>query len=186
MDKVLVTGLLIIAAVTSVAVIIGSIGPTIGRGGQEAKESQLAAAKKIATSFTIIDVIPYIGGYPPPPAQAVGCSGAGHSCSIDVWMKNIGQAEIEPVSVLDISLLSSTGEYYRDNIARDANCSYVAGDPTWYALPCGKEIWLPNETLHLRLNGPRNLDRLSLGSHYTVYVITRNGVQEKFMFQVPQ
>ena len=64
MDKVLVTGLLIIAAVTSVAVIIGSIGPTIGRGGQEAKESQLAAAKKIATSFTIIDVIPYIGGYP--------------------------------------------------------------------------------------------------------------------------
>ena len=46
MDKVLVTGLLIIAAVTSVAVIIGSIGPTIGRSGQEAKESQLAAAKK--------------------------------------------------------------------------------------------------------------------------------------------
>ena len=109
MDKVLVTGLLIIAAVTSVAVIIGSIGPTIGRGGEEAKESQLAAAKKIATSFTIIDVIPSIGPYPRPPAPAVGCQGFGHSCSIDVWMKNIGQAEIEPVSDLDISLLSSTG-----------------------------------------------------------------------------
>jgi len=186
MDKVLVTGLLIIAAVTSVAVIIGSIGPTIGRGGQEAKESQLAAAKKIATSFTIIDVIPYIGGYPPPPAQAVGCRGAGHSCSIDVWMKNIGQAEIEPVSVLDISLLSSTGEYYRDNIARDLNCGYLAGDPTWFALPCGKEIWLPNETLHLRLNGPLARDRLPLGTHYTFYVTTRNGVQEKFLFQIPE
>jgi len=186
MDKVLITGLLIIAAVTSVAVLIGSIGPTIGRGGQEAKESQLAAAKKIATSFTIFDVIPSIGPYPPPPAQANACLGAGHSCSIDIWIKNIGQAEIEPVSGLDISLLSSTGEYYRDNIAGDANCSYGAGDPTWYALPCGKEIWLPNETLHLRLNGPRNLDRLSLGSHYTVSVTTRNGIQEKFMFQVPQ
>ena len=77
MDKVLVTGLLIIAAVTSVAVIIGSIGPTIGRSGQEAKESQLAAAKKIETNFTIIDVIPYIGDYPPPPAQAVGCQETG-------------------------------------------------------------------------------------------------------------
>jgi hypothetical protein len=186
MDKVLITGLLIIASVTSVAVIIGSVGPTIGRGGQQAKESQLAAANKIATSFTIIDAIPLIGPYPPPPAQANACLGAGHSCSIDIWIKNIGQAEIEPVSELDISLLSSTGEYYRDNITRDANCSYAAGDPTWYALPCGKEIWLPNETLHLRLNAQRNPDRLSVGTHYTVYVTTRNGVQEKFLFQVPQ
>ena len=186
MDKVLVTGLLIIAAVTSVAVIIGSIGPTIGRGGQEAKESQLAAANKIATSLTIFDVIPSMEGYPPPPGRTNACRGAGHSCSIDIWMKNIGQAEIEPVSALDISLLSSTGEYYRDNIARDANCGYNGGDPTWYALPCGKEIWLPNETLHLRLNGPHPRDRLPGGSHYTVSVTTRNGVQEKFLFQIPE
>ena len=186
MDKVLVTGLLIIAAVTSVAVIIGSIGPTLGRGGQEAKESQLSAAKKLATSFTIFDVIPYIGNYPPPPAPTVGCRGHGNSCSIDVWMKNIGQAEIEPVSELDISLLSSTGEYYRDNITQDPSCSYLTSGPTWYALPCGKEIWLPNETLHIRLNGPQNPDKLALGSHYTVSVTTRNGVQEKFLFQVPE
>ena len=186
MDKVLVTGLLIIAAVTSVAVIIGSIGPTIGRSGQEAKESQLAAAKKIETNFTIIDVIPYIGDYPPPPAQAVGCQGNGHSCSIDVWMKNIGQADIVPVSALDISILSSTGEYYIDNMTLDTNCSYIAGDPTWYVLPCGKETWLPHETLQLRLNVPRFEDNLDLGSHYTVYVTTPNGVQEKFLFAVPQ
>ena len=101
-------------------------------------------------------------------------------------MKNIGQAEIEPVSVLDISLLSSTGEYHRDNITRDPNCGYIAGDPTWFALPCGKEIWLPNETLHLRLNGAHPRDRLPGGSHYTVSVTTRNGVQERFLFQVPE
>ena len=154
MDKVLVTGLLIIAAGTSVAVIIGSIGPTIGRGGQEAQESQLSAAKKLATSFTIFDVIPNIGDYPPPPAPSVDCRGHGNSCSVDVWMKNIGQADVLPISHMDILMISSTGDW-GDYIRFETSCPASTTTNCWSYIPPNQDpasrdmIMVPNETLHI-------------------------------------
>ena len=58
MDKVIVTGLLIIASVTAAAVIFGTIGPSIGKGSDAARQSQLAEANKIATKIKVLDAIP--------------------------------------------------------------------------------------------------------------------------------
>ena len=179
MDKVLVTGLLIIAAVIAVSVMIGSIGTTIGRSGQAVKESQLSAAKKIETSITIIEAIPQFGPFPPPPA-APQCPGVGLPCTVDVWVKNVGQADIRPLSGIDVFVLSSTG-HWGEYMTFDAGCSPSGASNSWSPLPCGQDNWIPNQTLHIRISVWSS--PLSPG-HYSLDVTTPNGIQDKFLFEV--
>jgi len=179
MDKVLVTGLLIIASVTAAAVIFGTIGPSIGKGSDAARQSQLAEANKIATRIKVLDAIPQF-------PQPQGCQAGGRYCVLDLWVKNIGQADVLPISHMDIFMIGSTGDW-GDYIRFEKGCSTSTTTNCWSYIPPNQDpanrdmIMVPNETLHIQMR--LFSDPLSPG-YYSLDVTTPNGVQDKFLFEV--
>ncbi|MFP6891075.1 MAG: hypothetical protein VCF07_15255, partial [Nitrospinota bacterium] len=77
MDKVIVTGLLVIASVTAAVLVITTILPTISSSSQSVASAQREAADRMRTSIEII---------------AVSSNAAG--TQIDVWVKNVGTKTI--------------------------------------------------------------------------------------------
>ena len=73
MDKVIVTGLLVIGAVAAASIVITAIGPTVGRSSQAVVELNQEAADRLRTSIEIIAVAPDAAGN-----------------EIDAWVKNVG------------------------------------------------------------------------------------------------
>lgn len=108
MDKVIVTGLLVIGAITAAVVVITTMIPLISRSTGSAVESQQEAAKRIETSIEIIALAP---------------SAAGNR--IDVWVKNVGVATIDAIDKSDVFLIkqgvSATAMKY----------SSIAATKTW-------------------------------------------------------
>ena len=89
MDKVIVTALLTIGAVTAAMVVIFSIGPSISSSSQAVSESQNESANRIRTSIEIIAVT----------SNATGTQ-------IDAWVKNVGVEPISPVNKTDVFVIT--------------------------------------------------------------------------------
>ena len=149
MDKVIVTALLTIGAVTAALVVIFSIGPSIGASSQAVAESQNEAADRIRTSIEII---------------AVASNSAG--TQIDAWVKNVGVEPIRPVKKSDVFVITPGTRY-------DAMTYNTAGgDKTWRDDPAGLS-WNRGDTLHIIID--LSASALATGDHQ-LRVSTRNGI----------
>ena len=150
MDKVIVTALLTIGAVTAAMVVIFSIGPSINSSSQAVAESQSESADRIRTSIEII---------------AVTSNAAG--TQIDAWVKNVGVEPISPVNKTDVFVITPGARF-------DAMTFNTAGGPnTWYDSPLSSP-WNRSDTLHMVITLPVG-SPLAVGDHQ-LKVSTRNGI----------
>ena len=163
MDKVLITGLLIIAAVTAAGVLFATIGPAIQRGGESVSSSITKDSERLQTNLQIISVMPNH-----------------HGKVVDAWVKNTGSTDIKPISLLDVFLLRSDGAWgdyiaYRAEAGEDPE-----GGNSWSTDPLDLSNWVPGAPLHIKLCMKQN--RLSPGN-YHLAVTTPNGVIDEHLFE---
>jgi len=150
MDKVIVTALLTIGAVTAALVVIFSITPSINSASQAVAESQRESAGRIRTSIEII---------------AVTSNAAG--TQIDAWVKNVGVEPISPVDKTDVFVITPGTRF--DAMTFNA----AGGDNTWYDNPLSSP-WNRSDTLHMVITLPV-ASALGPGDH-RLKVSTRNGI----------
>ena len=124
MDKVIVTGLLIIGSVTAAVVVIITMGPSIAGSSQSFLESNKEASIRIKTDIEVI---------------AVSSDTAG--ATIDAWVKNVGVAAIPAVSKSDVFVVTAGTRF-------DAMSYAPSGDNTWIENPVGA-AWSRGDTLHI-------------------------------------
>lgn len=150
MDKVIVTALLTIGAVTAAMVVIFAMGPSINSSSQAVAESQSESANRIRTSIEII---------------AVASNAAG--TQIDAWVKNVGVEPISPVNKTDVFVITPGTRF-------DAMVFNTAGgDNTWTDSPLSSP-WNRSDTLHIVITLPPG-SPLAAGDH-RLRVSTRNGI----------
>ena len=155
MDKVIVTALLTIGAVTAALVVILAIGPSITESSQAVSESQNEAADRIRTSIEIIAVAPNAAG-----------------TQIDAWVKNVGVQPISPVSASDVFVITPGTRY--DAMTYNTG----GGDKTWKEDPVPSP-WNRSDTLHIIID--LSASALTTGDHQ-LRVSTRNGISADITF----
>ena len=156
MDKVIVTALLTIGAVTAAMVVIFSIGPSVSRSSQAVAASQNEAADRISTSIEIIAVAPNAAG-----------------TQIDAWVKNVGVELISAVGKSDVFVITPGSRF-------DAMTYNTAGgDNTWTDSPAGSS-WNRGDTLHMVITLPA-ASPLATGDH-RLKVSTVNGITADMTF----
>ena len=155
MDKVIVTGLLVIGSVTAALVVILTIGPSISGSSQSVLEAQREASIRIKTNIEVI---------------AVASNSAG--TLVDAWVKNVGVAPIMGLRTSDVFMVTPGTRY-------DAMTYAVSGDNTWTELPPGAS-WGRGETLHIAITLSAG-NPLASGSH-TIRISTPNGIVAERVF----
>lgn len=169
MDKVLITGLLIIAAVTAAGVLFATIGPAIQSGGESVSSSITKDSERLQTNLQIISVMPNNYGIAEP------------GLVVDAWVKNTGSMDIKPISLLDVFLLRSDGAW-GDYIAYlgAPGGPDLAGGNSWSTVPADLSNWVPGAPMHIKLCMKQN--ELSPGN-YHLSVTTPNGVIDEHLFE---
>jgi len=155
MDKVIVTGLLIIGSVTAALMVILTIGPSVSRSSQSILEIQREASVRIKTNIEVI-------------AVAADSSGT----QIDAWVKNVGVAPIMGLDTSDVFVVTPGSRY-------DSMTYAASGDNTWTELPAGSS-WNRGETLHISITLPTG-SPLASGNHM-IRVSTPNGIVAERVF----
>jgi archaellum component FlaG (FlaF/FlaG flagellin family) len=155
MDKVIVTGLLVIGSVTAALVVILTIGPSVSSSSQSVLETQREASVRIKTDIEVITVASNVAG-----------------TLVDAWVKNVGVAPIMGLSLSDVFLVTSNTRY-------DAMVYATSGDNTWTELPSGSS-WNRGETLHIAVSLPIG-NPLASGNH-TIRFSTPNGILAERVF----
>ena len=155
MDKVIVTGLLVIGSVTAAVLVIITITPTIAGTSQSIMESSREASNRISTNIEVI---------------AVATDPAG--TRIDAWIKNIGVASITAISKSDVFVVTPGTRF-------DYIIYAPSGDNTWIETPVGTP-WNRGDTLHIAITLPTT-NPLGVGNH-VLKVATANGVHAERTF----
>ena len=160
MDKVIVTGLLIIGSVTAAVIVILTIIPSVGTSSQSVVESQREASNRIKTSIEII---------------AVASSSTGDQ--VDAWVKNVGVNPIGPIDSTDVILLKLDGTWYNA-----MTYSTGGGPKTWNGLlTTGDSSWDNGDTLHVTIELTGD-DLVDAGDNYRLTVSTPNGIRADYTF----
>ena len=155
MDKVIVTALLVVGAVTAAVVVIMAMGPSIARSSSSVVEANREASDRIKTSIEIV---------------AVATNTAG--TRIDAWVKNVGVAPIYALEKSDVFVITSGTRF-------DAMTYAPSGDNTWTEDPLGAP-WHRADTLHLVITLPAG-NPLVAGDH-VLRVSTPNGITAEKYF----
>ena len=155
MDKVIVTGLLIIGSVTAAVLVIITITPTIAGTSQSMMESSREATNRIRTDIEVI---------------AVASDPAG--TRIDAWIKNVGIASIPAISKSDVFIVTPGTRF-------DHMAYAPSGDNTWIEAPVGTP-WNRGDTLHINITLPAT-NPLGVGDH-VLKVATPNGIYAERTF----
>ena len=154
MDKVIVTALLVIGAVTAAVVSITTIIPAVSASSQATGSAAQEASSRILTSIEIIAVASNSGG-----------------TSIDAWVKNVGATPILGLAKSDVFIITPGSRY-------DAMTHADSGDNSWTEQPANS-AWNRGDTLHFSITLAAGAP-LALGDH-SIRVSTPNGViAEKF------
>ena len=111
MDKVIVTALLVIGAVTAAVVVIVTIGPQIGTSSQSAVEAQREASGRIKTAIEIIAVAPSSSG-----------------TQIEAFVKNVGVDPIIGIDSSDVFLIKSGTRFDAMTYSTDNTTKTWTGD----------------------------------------------------------
>lgn len=155
MDKVIVTGLLIIGSVTAAVLVIITITPSISGTSQSIIETSREASNRMKTDIEVI-------------AVATSTDGT----RLDVWIKNVGVAEIQTIGNSDVFVVTPGTRF-------DAMAYAAAGDNTWVEEPVGSP-WSRGDTLHIGITLPA-ANPLGTGNHVLKFS-TSNGVPAERAF----
>ena len=155
MDKVIVTGLLVIASVTGAVLVITTILPSISSSGQSVVSAQREAADRIRTSIEIIAV-----------------SSNADGTQIDVWVKNVGTQVIRSVESSDIIIIKPGG------VLRLPYVSGCASECWDYTLEDNESAWSTAVTVKFTVT-----TTVATGN-YSVSVAAPNGVTAAKDFSV--
>ena len=159
MDKVIVTGLLVIASVTAAVLVITTILPTISSSSQSVASAQREAADRMRTSIEII---------------AVSSNAAG--TQIDVWVKNVGTKTITAIDRSDVFLAQEGTRF-------DAMTYDQGGGPNTWKTELNEPTWSRGDTLPIIIAIDAS-DPVGDGDH-TLMVSTPNGITAEKPFQKP-
>ncbi len=160
MDKVIVTGLLIVGAVAAAVVVIMTIGPSISGSSQSVVEANRATADKIKTNIEII---------------GIGVDSVGEQ--VDAWVKNVGVAPVDAIEKSDLFLIQPGTRF---------EALPYSGDPPssnyWYSdLKENSQSWLRGDTMHVTVQ-LSTADNILVDTLYTLRVSTPNGVTAEKSF----
>ena len=162
MDKVIVSGLLLIASLTAAVITISIITPALGSDRDSITNSKRVATKFVGTGIEGLSAV------------VEGQNGA----AISAWFKNTGATDIGPVSAIDVFLLS--GNRFSGRYIEFSSTPPPATD-SWSVLePADSAIWAKGETIHIRL--VLNAVPIATGS-YIISLTTPNGVSGEFHFE---
>ena len=159
MDKVIVTGMLVVGAVTAAAVVIMTIGPSIGSSSSSVLESQGESALRIRTSIEIIAVASNSGG-----------------TEVDGFIKNIGVATIDAIEKSDVFLKEDGNRF--DAISYNNNGATLtwSGDLEEQGLS-----WSRGDTLHIEISLSGS-DVIDADKDYVLQFFTPNGAKSEKTF----
>ena len=159
MDKVIVSGLLLIASITAVVMTISIITPTIGSNSESVVRSNRIAVDAASTGLDGVSAV------------AVGGSGV----SISAWFKNVGSVDVEPLTAIDVFLLTGDRQGGR-------YIPFLNGADSWEVVqPVDSNVWARGDILEIQLT----LDQanpISPGT-YKVSLKTPNGISGDISFE---
>ena len=154
MEKVIVSGLLIIASAVAAVIAVTAISSTSVVDQRSMFESNRVATNYVGTGIEGLSAV------------VEGRNGA----VVSAWFKNVGSADIKPVSAMDVFLLSGnrfSGTYIEFSSPPSAIDSWSVLDPA------GSVVWARGETIHIRL--VLNARPMATGA-YIISLTTPNGV----------
>jgi len=131
MDKVIVTGLLVIAGVITAVILSGALRTSVEDAAGTTKTQSKQAERQMKSGMTILQVVT-----------------SGNGQQLDIWVKNTGSTEIKPLEEIDVFLTDIEGNW-GDFV------TYLGGGPvgnrnTWRVFsPVGVD-WDPGITFQLR------------------------------------
>ena len=161
MEKVIVSGLLIIASVVAAVIAVTAISSTSAGDQDSMFESNRVATNFVGTGIEGLSAV------------VEDRNGA----AISAWFKNVGSADIKPVSAMDVFLLSGnrfSGTYVEFSSTPSATDSWSVLDPA------GSAVWARGETIHIQL--VLNARPIATGAHI-ISLTTPNGVSGEIHFE---
>jgi hypothetical protein len=165
LEKVIVTGLLVIAAVTGAGLIIATIVPSIADSSSSVATAQREISNQIGTNIEIIAISSPTDGK-----------------SITAWIKNIGTKPILAISKSDMFLIKEGASAPRYDVLTYCGTDIVAidclGKSKVWAAPVTS--WNRGDTLQISilLSEP---DKVDEDGHYIQFT-TVNGVSDRKLF----
>lgn len=165
MEKVIVTGLLVIAAVTGAGMIIATIVPSIADSSSSVATAQREISNQIGTNIEIIAISSPTDGK-----------------SITAWIKNIGTKPILAISKSDMFLIKEGASAPRYDVLTYCGTDIVAidcvGKSKVWAAPVTS--WNRGDTLQISVL-LSDADKVDEDGHYIQFT-TVNGVSDRKLF----
>ena len=165
MEKVIVTGLLVIAAVTGAGLIIATIVPSIADSSSSVATAQREISNQIGTNLEIIAISSPTDGK-----------------SITAWVKNIGTKPILAISKSDMFLIKEGASAPRYDVLTYCGTDIVAidcaGKSKVWAAPVTS--WNRGDTLQISVL-LSDADKVDEDGHYIQFT-TVNGVSDRKLF----
>jgi archaellum component FlaF (FlaF/FlaG flagellin family) len=145
---------LIISGVVSSLAIFNGVYPAISQSSDSIRAATTTVSDRIESRIAIIEV--------------------GHNASaVNVWIKNIGTAQIGDVSKIDV-FFGPSDNFYR------VNCGGVTL-PYWeYSIEGGKSLWTQATTLHITIHP----EAAVTSGNYVIKVVLPNGISDETSFGV--
>lgn len=165
MEKVIVTGLLVIAAVTGAGLIIATIVPSIADSSSSVATAQREISNQIGTNLEIIAISSPTDGK-----------------SITAWVKNIGTKPILAISKSDMFLIKEGASAPRYDVLTYCGTDIVAidcaGKSKVWAAPVTS--WNRGDTLQISVL-LSDADKVDEDGHYIQFT-TVNGISDRKLF----
>jgi len=162
MEKVIVSGLLIIASIVAAVLAITVLAPSSVDSKNSILASNQVANNFVGTNIDGLNAVP----------------DGGNGLGISAWFKNVGSVDVEPISAIDVFLLTGnrlSGRYisYSDTPTSTDRWEVVS--------PQDSDVWARGETLLIRLN--LEASRPLSAGRYLVILTTPNGVTGEIFFE---
>lgn len=158
MEKSIATIMLTVAGIASILAVLNALNPAIARTSASLVASADTVESRIATQVEIV--------------HATGVAG---SPSVEAWAKNIGGAEILPLSRVDVFFGPE------DNFVRLPKGELGCTAPCWYATLENDTVWNPTATLKISIEFGSNLVTDTV---YYIKVVAPNGISDARFFTV--
>ena len=162
MEKVIVSGLLIIASIVAAVLAITVLAPSSVDSKNSILASNQVANDFVGTNIDGLNAVP----------------DGGNGLAISGWFKNVGSVDVEPISAIDVFLL--TGDRLSGRYISYSETP-TSTDRWEVVLPDDSEVWARGETLLIKLS--LETSRPLSAGRYLVALTTPNGVTAEIFFE---
>jgi len=136
MDKIIVAGLLTIAGVITAVILFGGLTSSVQEAGENTKNTVAQSTAQQKSGIKILRVLVGGGGN-----------------ELNIWAKNTGSNEIQPLEELDLFLMDIDGKW-GDYLTYSPTASISQN--TWRVASPSNLDWKPGDTFQLVASFPIN------------------------------